>query len=96
MQTNRFIGFKYIFSQAAKRDLKKLDKQIVKKIIIKLDELVTGREGLDIKAMINVKSPQYRLRVGDYRVIFEELRNEIIIVIISVGHRKEIYKKKMR
>ena len=93
MGTNRFVGFKYLFSESANRDFKKLDNQIATKIITKLNELVSGREGLDIKMMVNSSPTRYRLRVGDYRVVFEEHRNEIIIVVVGVGHRKEIYKK---
>lgn len=93
MSTNRFLGFKYIYSEAAKRDLKKIDRQVVAKLTDKLDELVGGREGLDVKMMLGFTPPRYRLRVGDYRVVFEEYRNEIIIIVIGIGHRKEIYKK---
>ena len=93
MHTNRFAGFRYIYSEAAKRDLKKLEYHIVERIIGKLDALVAGKEGLDIKMMIGFTPPRYRLRVGDYLVAFEEYRNEIIIIVIGVGHRKEIYKK---
>jgi len=96
MAINKFAGFKYIFSESAKRDLKKLDKQIVVKIIKKLDELVAGKENLDIKTMISIKPQRYRLRVGDYRVLFEEFNNEIVIIIIAVGHRKDIYKKMVK
>jgi mRNA interferase RelE/StbE len=93
MGINRFAGFKYTFSQAAKIDLKKLDRHVVTKVTNKLDDLVAGREGLNIKMMLGFVPPRYRLRVGDYRVVFEERRSEIIIVVIGVGHRKEIYKK---
>jgi mRNA-degrading endonuclease RelE of RelBE toxin-antitoxin system len=44
MEVNHFVEFRYIFSQAAQRDIKKLDKQIVSKVINKLDELITGKE----------------------------------------------------
>lgn len=92
MFKNRFSGYKYIFSESAKRDLKKLDDQIKSRIIKKLDELTSGKEGLDIKNMVGKGPAEYRLRVGDYRVIFMERRQEIIIVVVGVGHRREVYK----
>jgi len=36
----------------------------------------------------------YKLRVGDYRIIYEILADEETIVIHFIGHRKEIYKKR--
>lgn len=36
----------------------------------------------------------YKLRVGDYRVIYEILHEEQMIVIHEVGHRREIYRKR--
>jgi mRNA interferase RelE/StbE len=95
MIANQFGGFKYTFSESAKKDLKKLDKFVVKRIADKLDELVAGKDGLSIKMLVSPKHPRYRLRVGDYRIVFEINKNEIIIIIIGVGHRKEIYKKIM-
>jgi mRNA interferase RelE/StbE len=93
MLPNRFFGYKYSFSESAKRDLKKLDNQVVTKIRNKLDDLVSRKECLDVKKMVSVTPAQYRLRVGDYRVIFAELENEIMIIVIGVGHRKEIYNR---
>ncbi len=93
MPVNRFFGYRYTFSEPARRDLKKLDKQIVEKIISKLDVLVSKKECLDVKMMVGIKPAQYRLRVGDYRVIFSEHAHEIIIVIVGIGHRREIYNR---
>ncbi len=35
----------------------------------------------------------YRVRVGDFRLIYNVENNELIVVVISVGHRRDIYKK---
>jgi len=91
MLLNRFFGYKYIFSNPAKKDLKKLDKKTITSITDKLDDLVSSKECLDVKMLVNVTPIKYRLRVGNYRVIFAEHENEIIIVVVGVGHRKEIY-----
>lgn len=92
MFINRFLGYKYVFSQAANRELKKLDKNIAIKITNKLDDLISGKENLDVKVMVGTNPTEYRLRVGDYRVVFLEHKNEIIIFVVGVGHRKEVYK----
>jgi mRNA interferase RelE/StbE len=35
---------------------------------------------------------RYRLRVGDYRVIYEVIDQELVILVVGVGHRREIYR----
>jgi mRNA interferase RelE/StbE len=37
--------------------------------------------------------PEYSLRVGDYRILYQVIKNRMIIEVITLGHRKEIYKK---
>jgi len=81
--------FKIIFSEEALRQLRKLDNKTAGRIIEKIEETsknpghyfsrLTGRE-------------EYKLRIGDFRVIANMTQNEKIIFIRSLGHRKKIYK----
>jgi mRNA interferase RelE/StbE len=45
------------------------------------------------KALTGKVKQYWRYRVGDYRIVVDIYDNELIVVIISLGHRKEIYKK---
>lgn len=92
MLPNRFFGYKYTLSDSAIRDFKKLDKKISDKIKAKLDELVSRKERLDVKSIVGSSQAEYRLRVGEYRVIFLDKKKEILIVVVAVGHRREVYK----
>ena len=38
-------------------------------------------------------NPFHRLRVGDYRIIYEIQNDVLIILVLKIGHRKEIYRK---
>jgi mRNA interferase RelE/StbE len=40
-----------------------------------------------------VGDPGYRLRVGEYRVIIDIYKDKLVILVIKIGHRKNIYKK---
>ena len=51
----------------------------------------TSLSSLDIKKLRGY--PYHRLRVGDYRVIFQIDKGKLLILILEVGHRKKIYKK---
>ena len=70
-----------------------IDKQVVEKISKKLNALVSEKECLDVKVMVSTTPTKYRLRVGDYRIIFSEHKKEILIIVIGIGHRKEVYKR---
>ena len=69
------------------KDLEKLSKSDAKKIIEKVKSLEQGLTG-DIKKLTNF-TPEYRLRVGDYRILFEIQEKDILIYRIK--HRKEAY-----
>ncbi len=69
------------------KDLKKLPIAEAKKVIDKIRNLEKGLVG-DIKKLTN-HTPEYRLRIGDYRVLFEIEEQKILIYRIK--HRKEAY-----
>ena len=69
------------------KDLKALPKSDAKKVIEKIRSLEKGLNG-DIKKLTNF-SPEYRLRVGSYRVLFEI--EEQRILVYRIKHRKEAY-----
>jgi len=72
------------------KDLRGLRKQEAARIAAKLAELENGRTG-DIKRLTNF-TPEYRLRVGNYRVLFEV--EEATVVVYRVMHRKHVYVKR--
>ena len=83
--------FSYEFKLQAFRDLKKLPKDIQKKIIKKLDYFISTDNPLHFAdKLIHFEIGSFRFRIGDYRVIFD-LEGEKII-ILTLGDRKEIYK----
>lgn len=83
------------FLPGAVKDLKKLDFVVQKMIKNKLEILTGNPEQLknDIKALKGNHAGKYRLRVRDYRVIFQKRDNVLIILVVGIGHRKNIYEK---
>jgi mRNA interferase RelE/StbE len=49
------------------------------------------RPDANVKKLVGYED-RYRLRVGDYRVIYEVIDGQLIILIVGVGHRREIYR----
>lgn len=65
------------FKPGALKDLKKLNKQDTQHIVEKIELMEKGLSG-DVKRLTNF-TPEYRLRVGDYRVLFEIEGGSIVI-----------------
>jgi mRNA interferase RelE/StbE len=81
------------FLPGAVKDLKKLDFVVQKMIKNKLEILAAnpGQLKNDIKPLKGNHAGKYRLRVRDYRVIFQRHDDVLIILIVGIGHRKNIY-----
>lgn len=89
------MKYKIVFTERATKQLKKMDKYTSSLIIGWLEKNVDGCENPRIhgKGLTENKSGQWRYRIGDYRAICEIKDNEIIVLVLEVGHRREIYKK---
>lgn len=84
---------KYYFKPTAFRDLRKLPKIIQKRIIQKLDFYCREDNPLVFAEVIKDKTlGEFRFRIGDYRVIVDCDHKNGMIVILTIGHRKDIYK----
>ena len=71
------------------KDLTKIHKAEVNKIFSKIEELEKFPQVLNLKKLTNFHPP-YRLRVGNYRVLFDIVNDKI--TVYRVKHRKESYK----
>lgn len=81
----------HFFKKSAVRDLKKLPGEIQKRIILKLDFYTNSSDSLKFaEKLIDTRFGEWRFRIGDYRVIFDVERGRIII--LKIGHRKDVYK----
>ncbi|MBA4122343.1 MAG: type II toxin-antitoxin system RelE/ParE family toxin [Acidobacteria bacterium] len=72
----------------AEKDLSNIPKSDAQKIADAIFALEDGLVG-DIKKLTNF-SPEYRLRIGDWRILFEASRNKI--TIFRILHRREVYR----
>jgi len=92
------IGYAIIFTDDAKKELQKLEKQTIKQIFKKTKELISAKSNnLNIKKLKSMTS-LYRLRVGNYRVIYcikhekiKEISMKLIKNTISINKLKTSY-----
>ena len=81
---------KIYINKSADKQLLKLPKSMRISIMIRIEQLKDNRVNLNIKKLKNIQD--YRLRVGDYRVIYTIDHKTKEIIILSVTHRKEAYR----
>ena len=80
--------FDIVFSDKVKKQLEKLDKSVQERIVKSLERIRIRPESFVTKL---VGDPGYKFRVGDYRLILDIDRGNLLILIIKVGHRRNIY-----
>ncbi|NWF91409.1 MAG: type II toxin-antitoxin system RelE/ParE family toxin [Syntrophaceae bacterium] len=76
------------FKPRAVRDIERLPPRIQTQVLARIEEMSNDLKG-DVKRLTNF-TPEYRLRVGDYRVLFEVEKKKI--VIYRIRHRREVYR----
>ena len=81
------------FTATARKQLKKIDKKWQSKILDYLEDEVTTLENPQTKgkALVGDRKGLWRYRVGDYRIICDIIDNEVVILVVIVGHRKNVY-----
>lgn len=77
---------------AAARELAHLDKPVALRIVKRIEWLASNLDEINPEALKGHFSNLFKLRIGDYRVIYAILDNECRIIIYSIGHRREIYR----
>ena len=79
--------------EAAARELARLDRQTSRRVVKRIQWLAENLDDVKLVALTGDLAGLYKLRVGDYRVIYELLHDERTIVVHLVGHRREIYRR---
>ena len=83
---------KVSITRTAKKSLEKLDRNIQKRILEFLFDLETlENPRVKGKSLKGELKEYWRYRVGDYRILSKIIDNELIILVIDIGHRKDIY-----
>jgi mRNA interferase RelE/StbE len=80
------------WKKSALRELKRLDRQTIPRIISAVSALSENPYPPGVKKLHGGEST-YRIRIGDYRVIYEVFSNHLIIEIARVRHRRDVYRK---
>ena len=80
------------FAPSAARSLAKLERSFQRRIARRLDALVYEPRPKGSEKLRGAAG-RYRIRVGDYRIIYDIEDDELLILILRVGHRRDIYRR---
>jgi len=80
-----------LWTARARKSLERLDAGTRARISERVEQLAASGSG-DVKRLVAVEPPEYRLRVGDWRVRFEMESQPGVVVILEVLHRREAYR----
>ena len=79
-----------VWTAPALRDLRRIDRQMAERIRAAVRRYATTQYG-DVRKLEGQEG-HYRLRVGEYRVIFRPERGRLVIVVLHVRHRSDAYR----
>ena len=80
------------FAPKAKRQLKYLPREIQERLTPRIEALAKDPRPEGIKKLEGEPN-LYRLRVGDYRIIYQIRDKELLILVVKIGHRREVYRR---
>lgn len=85
-------NYKIEITATAEKSLKKIPKKDIQKIVEAIQILAISPfpEGC---RKLKGEEDVYRVRQGSYRIIYEVIENKIIVLVLKIGHRKDIYKR---
>ena len=84
--------YKIVFTKQVHKSLRRIPVSVVASIRKRLDQIAEAPYAKHPNVTKLQNRPGYRLRVGDWRVIYEIKENELIIIVLKVGSRGEIYR----
>jgi mRNA interferase RelE/StbE len=85
------VTYQVDLSKRAKRQLSKLDSDTQASIGAAIDDLAVDPRPSGVKKLKGEETV-YRIRVRDYRILYEIQDDELLILVIKIGHRREVYR----
>ena len=86
------MSYRIEVKRSAAKALKKIPKADRKRIVEKIESLAESPPNPEITKMKG-NNPFHKVRVGDYRIVYEIQEDVLLILIAKIGHRKDIYRK---
>lgn len=85
--------YRVVLAEGAEKQLHKLDKQVQRRISLALGKLAADPRPSGVKKLKS-DDDLWRIRVGDWRVVYEIEDGRLVVLVIAIGHRSTVYRPK--
>jgi mRNA interferase RelE/StbE len=86
------VTYRVEFTAAARRQLGKFPAEIRRRIVAVADLLADNPRPPNAKWLVN-RAGVLRVRIGDYRILYEIKDDVLLVLVVAVGHRRDVYKR---
>jgi mRNA interferase RelE/StbE len=86
------VIYRIDFTPAARRQFRKLAPETRKRLAAVVDGLATEPRPRSAVRLSGGVQNVYRLRHGDYRIVYELHDDRLVVLVIRIGHRREVYR----
>jgi mRNA interferase RelE/StbE len=83
-------SYDLVFKKSVAKDLRDLPKQDVKRIMQRISSLADDPRPTGCEKLSSLE--RYRVRQGSYRIIYEIKDDRLVVLIVKVGHRRDVYR----
>ncbi len=95
IRIRKFLVYKLLYTEEAKKEISKIKDSHLKLKIQEAAEEIAKDPAIG-KALTRELKGRYSYRVSDYRMIYRIYHDQVIVLILTVGHRREVYSKSAR
>lgn len=85
------MSYEITYARSALKELRKLDRQIARRVLRAIDALADEPRPLGCLQLSGGEG-ELRIRVGDYRIVYDIHDDELVVLVLRLGHRREVYR----
>lgn len=86
------MAYRLEFTPGADRQFRKLPQQVQARLRPHIDNLAQNPRPTGVEKLTGQDA--YRLRVGDYRILYEIQDKVLLVLVVKIGHRRDVYRKR--
>ena len=90
MTSERMANFKVVFRQSISKDLQRIPMRDIARILSRIEALASEPRPRGVEKLSGQQ--RYRIRQGAYRILYEVRDVESLVVVVKIGHRRDVYR----